>query len=178
MKRKVIELKKPMLSTWSSESHFMSLILNKNEASAWIFNNYMNLLGHYFEDTKMITIGFFPRHDPTNPENPVNAWSTCPFVLTNSVSCEFINNNFEDIISYAIEAINDNYCIYLDLKQGFLDKKMSGNIHKTFVYGYDDNKMIMLVADHYSHGKYDIVICSSIMILSSGAILSGRLTGT
>lgn len=156
MKRKIIELKNPLLSTWSSESHFMSLILNQKGSMSWIFNNYINLIGHYFEDTKMITIGFFPRHDPTNPENPINAWSMCPFAATKNVSYDFINENFKDVISYVFEAIDDGYCIYLDLKQDFLDKKMSGNVHKTFVYGYDNNKKVVLVADHYNNGKYDM----------------------
>ena len=155
MKKKVIMIEKPILSTWSSESHFMSLILKQKEAMSWVVNNYMNLIGHFFEDTQMITLGFFPRHDPTNPESPINAWNTCPFVETKCVSYEFISDNYESIISYLVEAINEEWCVYLDLRQEFLDRKMPIGTHKTFIYGYDDIEKVMMVADHYANGKYD-----------------------
>ena len=41
------------------------------------------------------------------------------------------------------------------MKQNCLDTKIEGmDIHKTFIYGYDDEKKQVLVADHYDNGRY------------------------
>ena len=42
---KKLNLAKPILKTWSSESHFMSMILDMDGAKDWIANNYVQMIG-------------------------------------------------------------------------------------------------------------------------------------
>lgn len=45
IEKKNLNLEKPILKTWSSESHFMSMILGMEGSKDWIANNYIQMIG-------------------------------------------------------------------------------------------------------------------------------------
>lgn len=152
---KKLNLAKPILKTWSSESHFMSMILDMDGAKDWIANNYVQMIGQNIYGMQKTVFCFFPKHDPFCIDTNINVWNCCPFLETKYVSYNYVKQNFEDIIEYLKKSINQEYYLYLFLKQSCLDVKINKmDIHKTFIYGYDDEKEQVLVADHYDNGRY------------------------
>lgn len=154
---KKLNLAKPILKTWSSESHFMSMILDMDGAKDWIANNYVQMIGQNIYGMQKTVFCFFPKHDPFCIDTNINVWNCCPFLETKYVSYNYVKQNFEDIIEYLKKSINQEYYLYLFLKQSCLDVKINKmDIHKTFIYGYDDEKEQVLVADHYDNGRYPL----------------------
>lgn len=51
-------------------------------------------------------------------------------------------------------AIEEGYYVFLNMNQENLSTRMGAKIHRTFIYGFDENKRILYVADHYNHRKY------------------------
>lgn len=152
--RKVLNLASPILRTWSSESHLMSMILQQENAKEWIFNNYINLRGKSYMQGRKKSLAFFPGHDPTWKESPLNAWTGCPFLEVHYVSHNFVKNNYADILEYALHALEDGFYLYLSLKQEKLKTRMHATVHKTFIYGFDRRVQKLYVADHYDNAKY------------------------
>lgn len=152
---KKLKLAEPLLSTWSSESHLMSMILNQQNAYQWLMNNYIQIIGCYIEKEERTLFCFFPKHDPMDNDFRIHAWNTCPFLDLEYVSKKYVNEFYGSIVDYVKVSIDNDYYVYLDLSQ----KKLSNGIkkmitHKTFIYGYDFNKELIYVADHYDAGKY------------------------
>ena len=53
--KNVLELAEPLLKTWSSDSHFMSMILLQENAIDWILNNYIiYMVGFFSKTTNML----------------------------------------------------------------------------------------------------------------------------
>ena len=57
---KKLNLAKPILKTWSSESHFMSMILDMDGAKDWIANNYVQMIGQNIYGMQKTVFCFFP----------------------------------------------------------------------------------------------------------------------
>ena len=152
--RIILNIEKPLLRTWSSESHLMSMILAQENAERWIFNNYINLLGYQISDKNQNLLAFFPKHNPMENEVPINAWTGCPFLQVHMVSPSYIKN--VDIVEYVIHSIQNGFYIYLDLCQEYLKTRLNTSVHKTFVYGFDKVSKRFYVADHYNSWKYSL----------------------
>ena len=151
---RTLDLAKPILRTWSSESHFESILLLQNGAMEWLFDSYVNLLGYLNYHTQAGQLSFIPRVIPSTSNMSLSTWVRCPFLDFHYVSHNYVRNKFKDILEYIMYAIEEDYYIYLNMFQRDLSIRMGTDIHKTFVYGYDRNKRILYVADHYDHGKY------------------------
>lgn len=154
LERKVLNLKKPLLKTWSSESHLMSMILNQEDAMQWIFNNYINLLGYSIPSKNQNLLSFFPKPNPIDAELPLNTWTGCPFLEVHLVSPEFVKNR--NILEYILYAIENDYYVYLTLCQEYLKTRVNPKTHKTFIYGFDKKNNIFFAADHYDTSKYSL----------------------
>lgn len=154
--RKILDIAKPILRTWSSESHFESIVLLQESAMEWMFDNYMNLIGYWNYRRKSGQLAFIPRIFPTTDKLSLSAWVRCPFLDFHYVSHSYIRNNFKDILEYIMYVIEKGYYVYLNMFQKILSIRMGSDIHKTFIYGFDKNKRILYVADHYDLGKYTL----------------------
>ena len=151
---KILPLAKPVLRTWASESNLESIALLQENAMEWMFDNYINLMGswHYQEKRSLLT--FVPKHAPALHDAALSAWMKCPFLEFHFVSHNFVRNKYENILEYIMYAIEQGYYILFNVLQKNLSVRVGNRLHKTFVYGFDKNKKILYVADHYNHGKY------------------------
>lgn len=150
----ILDLKKPLLKTWSSESHLMSMILQQENAREWILNNYTNLIGKTRREDLRTHLTLIPGHDPTWKDSALNAWTGCPFLEMYYISHYYIKEHYGSILDYAIRAMEQGFYLYLGLRQDKLKTRMSQVIHKTFLYGFDKREQKLFVSDHYAGGKY------------------------
>ena len=86
IEKKNLNLEKPILKTWSSESHFMSMILGMEGSKDWIANNYIQMIGQNMYGIQKTVFCFFPKHDPFCEDTNINVWNSCPFLDTKYVS--------------------------------------------------------------------------------------------
>ncbi len=152
--RIILNIQKPIMKTWSSESQLMSMILSQDSAMSWIFNNYINLLGYHIPNKNQNLIAFVPKHNPMETEVPLNAWTSCPFLEMHKVSAAYIEKI--NIFEYIFHAIEEGYYIYLNLCQDYLKTRLKTKVHKTFIYGFDKNARVFYAADHYNILKYSL----------------------
>jgi len=154
MERKILDLAKPILSTWPAESHLESMILLQENAIEWMFDNYINLLGSWNYSLKASYLEFIPFSNPTRHDITLSAWAKCPFLEVWYVSHNYVRNKFKNILEYIMYAIGEGYYLYMDMYQDIFLTRMSLKYHLTFIYGFDRRRRIIYVADHYNHGKY------------------------
>lgn len=152
--RKVLELAKPILRTWSSESQFESILLLQKNGLEWIYDNYINLLGSWDDFEKTSNLGFIPSSNPLCQRVRLSTWIKCPFLDFYYLSHNFVRNKYNNILEYIMYAIEDGYYILMDINQEKLSVRMKDKIHKILIYGFDRKEKLLYVSDHYDNGKY------------------------
>lgn len=103
----------------------MAMILDQKNTKDWILNSYVNFLGKSYMQGKKKSLAFFPGHDPTWQETPLNAWTGCLFLEVQYVSHYYVKDMYANILEYALVVIKEGFCLYLSLKQEMLRTKMS-----------------------------------------------------
>lgn len=103
--QKILKLAKPLLRTWSSESHLMSMILLQEDSVGWILNNYINIYGRNYINMNEYAMVFFPDPNPEEKSSVVNAWVACPFLEVAYVSHNYVKNNYVNILEYILNTI-------------------------------------------------------------------------
>ena len=152
--RKILDLAKPILRTWSSESDLESMALLQENAIDWMLDNYVNMIGYWNYQEQRCALELIPRQDPTLGDPMLCSWMKCPFINLYTVSHSFVRNRFENILAYILDAIESGYYIFFYIHQGTLSTRMGPDVHGIFVYGFDKKNQILYVADHYDNGKY------------------------
>ena len=152
--QKILDLAKPILRTWSSESNLESIALLQEDAMEWMFDNYINLMGSWNYQRKSSQLVFIPRNFPITVDVTLSVWARCPFINSFFVSHNYIRRKYKNILEYIMYAIEEGYYVFLNMNQENLSTRMGAKIHRTFIYGFDENKRILYVADHYNHRKY------------------------
>ena len=152
--RKILDLAKPILRTWSSGSNLESIALLQENAIEWMFDNYINLIGHWSYQGNSALLAFIPENFPIIEDMSLSAWLRCPFLSFYYVSHDFVRNRFDNILEYIMFVIEEGYYIYLDMFQETLSVRIGTKYHRTFIYGFDKKRRILYVTDHYNRGKY------------------------
>ena len=86
--------------------------------------------------------------------------NACPMLDIHGLSSSFINGNFKSFSHFIINAINDDYYIYLYISTSCISHYHSrGGEHDVMIFGYDANKKQINIADFFM-GKYSFKVCS------------------
>lgn len=156
--RKVLEVAVPLITSYPMiANRFAILGIDTVNAQKYLSNNYINLIAIYNMDNKENYMGtFIDTYLKSFYEN-------CPLLEYSGVIRHTVLQKYEKLTDFIENAINKGYYLYLILNNYFLKCSHSYNknhrMHDTFIYGYDKDKKIVMVADFYNF-KYTNSIAS------------------
>lgn len=122
------------------DANILSIIASERNAEQWMYNNFIQIVAI-----------------------PNAHWSAFMFENDTLQDCPFLNNNHYErtdiqinIIKFLEYNIEQEKYIWLNVKKKHLSV-YKGNLeknHDIFVYGYNDEKQILYVADFFERGIY------------------------
>lgn len=144
-------MSKPMLSFNQIESNVLAITAGKKNIENWIYNNFIHLM-----ISKECHWGCFLFDNDT--------WEDCPWITRRRLERDYIDEKYKSIIEFVIECINRNRYVYLFVVKNYIKcyetEKENVSIHDVFVYGYDEERKILYIADFFKNGKYQLEECS------------------
>lgn len=155
----------PITACYPATSEAAGILFADEYISNWMYNNFIQLF-------QVENNGAIDYYDFAIDNNP--------YLSYNELSYSFINNNWNSIIDFVISCINDDY--YVRLFNNMSKNPLYGSAneieHDMLVLGYDDNKKIFKVADHFKKGKFCVEECSYEQLKDSVDTFEPRLFET
>ena len=151
-KAKMLDLSEPFIHmTWAPYNYIISITQREAGFNEWFLNSMINIVGIHGAKGSIPFFRYTFSPDPSTSFAFCNIWDACPYINKLTLNRKLINNTVNDITRFFIEMINDGNYIYTYLNHFFVERNIS---HQTLVYGYDYEKKLFYIADHFDNGKY------------------------
>ena len=141
--KKEIEMALPKVAHAPANTYLLSLLLPHKEAWGWIASNFLNISLHkkdYWDE--------FYRYD---------MWGGCPYILETSITREVMEAITNDFVRFACKMIDLGHCIYVSINRypvKISNAKETSSCHNPFIYDYDNEKQVFLVAEFHPGKVY------------------------
>lgn len=150
----VLPVKYPVITTNTSHAHLLSILNTADYTLEWLICNYIQVYSYKDIATYRQTDFYFPL------PNIIRPLETCPWLVTQRVSCNMLRYMNIDILDFIVNALQHN--TYLDLMVDYYYIKQSmfykreHFIHDMMIYGYNERKRTLFAADFLfeSSGAY------------------------
>lgn len=156
---KVLSLNVPFVHmTWAPYSHLVSIGQQQEGFQNWALSTLVNIVGVYGDKGSTPFLRYVNSPDPSSTYAYGNVWDACPYVEKLTIDRSFIRSMGQDISDFVIKNINANNYMYLYLLRD-LNTRFA---HQTLIYGYDLERKVFLVADHFEGegGRYSTKLIS------------------
>lgn len=157
LSKKELYVEYPIITTSPVIANLLSVLSSDKRTYTWICNNFNQIV--YIKDqynTDFKNLGTLFEHHPRE-NNTI--YSELPFLKSNKIKKELLNNLCTDFGKFVIESINENYYIrvplnlkYISISKNFMIKDV---MHPTFIYGYDTDEQKIYLGEFYNSTKYD-----------------------
>ncbi len=143
----ILKVKYPVITSYTSDAHMLSILSSYPSTEAWVFNNYINLWGEE------------PCYENGFSILRFHSWSikkVCPYFKINHFKKSFFDSNITEFIiskidmGKYIDVVYDQY--YIPNTIQYKDKH---SIHDMLIYGYDRKQRLFFVADFFKYSKYE-----------------------
>lgn len=143
-------MKFSFITCYPNHANLVSVISQNEDYLPWFLNNYIQL----FADKNDYKKGFLRLDFYTN-----NLYSFCPFIDHQKISRTLIQNAYNSVIEFLLDALKENCYIYLiidryEISNYKSDYLKNHSVHDIFIYGVDSDEGKFLVADNFSNGIY------------------------
>lgn len=146
MKKKILPMKYPFITSNQYHANLLSILTNHEETDPWVLSNYIQL--------EMPQNLHWPRLDFYNPVS----WKTCPWIYYQRISREYIRNKWSSFKEFIIESIDLGYYVYFVADHYFISAsnefQKSHFKHDIFIYGYNLEEDGIDISDFLINGKY------------------------
>lgn len=138
---KILKVKYPPITSYQTYANLLSVILNNEDAYAWMFN----ILLQINKDTDIFCF---------SPEFTALNFAECPFLKVHKISRGLIDKKWGSIIQFVTDCIDLNDYIMILIDRAFIaNYRMGSHWHDIFIYGYDPKKELFHTADFF-RGEY------------------------
>ena len=147
--KKILHMEYPFITSYPTHANLFACQQFDMMSLEWYFENYMNLFTDKLVSDDNSYVDFFA---------PV-PWRANPTLSYQSIGRELLGAIGVDIISFLIEALDQNNYIFLYLNHRYISKSLINNAHDVFIYGFDKQNKIFHAADFFTE-KYGFATCS------------------
>lgn len=142
MAKKILPIVQPTVTSWAWQASTFAILEGNKVGEEWLYSNYIQLVGNNFSNT--VNIDFFPRGE---------SLSICPLFLSQKMDRSFINSLAIDPLDLVKLCINNDNYIYLVLNLSDILNRPHF-YHDLMIYGYDDERQEIYLADFVFKMKY------------------------
>ncbi|HEX2944445.1 MAG TPA: hypothetical protein VHT96_00630 [Clostridia bacterium] len=139
----IINLSKPLLTSFTMYAAPLSLISEKANAYNWIYNNF-NLLCCFKNDYDKLGIFY----------SPLEIRRYCPYIIYQNMQKNLFKKNDREMIEFIQNCINNETALYLYVDHNYISNSYFYEIHDLFIYGIDNEREIINATDTCVMGKY------------------------
>lgn len=142
--KRILPLADTPIKCYHYHADILSVVLNHQEASTWLYNNYIQLT----VNTNFRADFYFP----------YSVWKACPFVYYQRVSRAWLTRRGGSLTDFLRENIDVGNYPYLEVDEYYIPKnrayKTRHNFHDLFIYGYDDEQKIFHIVSYNENKQY------------------------
>ncbi len=156
--RKELNVNKPIISTYTHHSYYLSILQNDSNTLWWIFSNYIQL--YINKDLNKNYWGDF--YFPMAYE--LKCFETCKWLVVQKIPRYFISEKYDDILEYLKEMLENDFYVHMMVDYYYVSKSRhymkKHRCHDCFVYGFDDDTQELMCADYMFKDMrlaYDII---------------------
>ncbi len=146
--RKELVMYEPCIDSYPIYGDLFSVLKLTDEAKYWICNNFIQL-------RKIEPVVFFEAYR--------SVLYNCPNISVSRVSRKILGHKYnKNLIQLIKDMIDMNYYIFLYVDRLYIKSygMDHSHTHEFFVYGYDEEREVLLCADNIIGGKYTRFECS------------------
>lgn len=141
-------------------SAMFAILGNKKNVKPWIMSNFINIYYNSFtgEDQFLTRCDFF---------------AECPWLKMCVVDIQQLEALNVSLIDYIKKSVDLGYYVYIVVKTWYIaayskkDFADPTTSHNMLIYGYDDDRKKLCIADHFTNGKYATSECGYDELLTS-----------
>lgn len=139
-----LDMSEPIINTFNIYGSITS-ILKEETCRDWLYNNFIQIRYVYDWDTF-----FFDYHHLL--------MDNCPWLDHHCIPRHFLQSKWNSLSSFITESIDQGHYVYFYTDHYYISASGSygkeHRWHEMFIYGYDRNRQVYLVADNFLNGKY------------------------
>lgn len=158
MKGKILNVKRPMITSYTHHAHLLAILETQEDTLEWIFSNYIQI----YINTDLSRNSWGDFYFPMPYE--IKEAELCKWIYTQKQKDRVVDKRYEDIIEFLIDAIEDDSYIHLMVNYKYISKSRCFGIdrsHDIMVYGYDEEKQKLYCADFFFQtGSYEFSECT------------------
>lgn len=146
-KEKILHMHIPEYTCYSHNASSISIVSSHADSSNWLINNFNNLVIHNNQTTMFFI-------DSTYHHNPL--------IDCQRINKKLIGKNVDDYINFIIEAIEQNYYVYLIMNSKYISayNRINNRPHDLLIFGYNSINRTFNIADNFVSGKFALSKCS------------------
>lgn len=159
--KKILRIEQSPLTFLPDYANELSILLQFEAGYEWYLQNYFLTMHEYSEETNSLASEFvnldivkFAQRYHIEPQNIHS-----PGIQTYTLPRKFVLDFF-DIIDLIKYFITNSMYLKIYVKREYIRKHNMTSTHQMFVYGFDDEKQTVNVADYFSGTKYEYTECS------------------
>jgi hypothetical protein len=150
--RVILQVKYPIITSYTSDAHMLSILSNYPSTLEWVFNNYVSLWGELYKDEALLRF---------------SSWDirkACPYFKLNYFDKKSCEGN---IIEFLISEIDSGHYITLGYDQYYIPNCLhfmkTHFEHEMLIYGYDKKLELFHIAEFWnSTYGFDVVSFKSV----------------
>lgn len=146
-----LNLKKPLVGSYSVYSIVFSLMPEGEEGIHWICNNFIQL--RYFLNFGIVFM-----------EQYKSLLDTCPYLTHFTCSREIIEEEFHGLHNYAERMLEKEHYLFMYVDRFYISKyegyQKRHELHEIVIYGFDEKRRIYYCADNIGDGRFGTYECS------------------
>lgn len=149
-----LRIKEPIIHSYGHQCAVYSILSAYPETEPWLNCNYIQIFtlrNLYTAVDRLGTIDFYYHYygDFNLYEMKANPW-----LKFMSIPIDMVKSKWCSKLDFIKECIDREYYVFMVLDHTFYRKKKETFYHNALVWGYDDDKEIVYVADNNSIGKF------------------------
>ena len=158
--RKILNVKYPTITTFTQHAHLIAILESEPRAKTWIYSNYIQIYMNKELNTNRWGDFYFPMPYEIRP------FELCKWLEVQKASEEYVTKNFDSIVKYVTNMLEDNYYVHMMINYRYLSRSRfsrenEDRRHDILIYGYDDEIRTFYCADFmFETSKYAFSECT------------------
>lgn len=155
----ILPLQQTFTNTFNLDADAVSILLNYDKSYPWLMNNFIQLSSWGDE-----YLGYYDFN-----------YRNCPLIKYQRIMREVVDYTGMGFCDFVRAAIDRGYYVIVPVITTYISAYDYIGMHEMLVYGYE-GKELFYIADHFSGGKYQKVVCSTAEFERATAQMTDRAT--
>ena len=157
---KILPITYPSITSYPGRANVYAISENNSSIRPWLMENYIQTESLYMKERMECDIDFFIEPTIIYRNNTALEAQYVFNPYLKIMTMDTLEIETKDIISFIVSHIDKGYYISIGINTGYIKAYDHGRLHPIFIYGYNEKKEELFIADFFKNGKYNFEKCS------------------